>query len=156
MEGATCAPETTPRGGGRDPSGSDDCFAQAHWRGEGHCRGRHVQKSRVQICGQQIATSVERATAPFQSVLCPVIRAQSASDMPSKLSLTSIQTAPSCQSTGLGRLMLCQEKRCSQVCATWREETHSFLLWPNSTSDLDSTSGCHTIPQWGGGNKATP
>ena len=27
------------------------CFAQAHWRGEGHCRGRHVQKSRVQICG---------------------------------------------------------------------------------------------------------
>ena len=84
---------------------------------------------------QQIAASVERATAPFQYALSSR-SAQSASDMPSKPSLTSIQTAPSCQSTGLGRLIWCQERRCSQVYATWREETHSFLLWFNSTGDL--------------------
>ena len=109
---------------------------------------------------QQIATSVEPPL--HSSMLCPLVRAQSASDMPSKPSLTSIQTAPSCQSTGLGRLIWCQERRCSQVCATWREGTHSFLLWPNSTGDLHSTSGrmmrgsATPFLKGKGENKATP
>ena len=84
-----------------------------------------------------------RSLPPLHSrMLCPLVRAQSASGMPNKPSLTSIQTAPSCQSTGLGRLIWCQERRCSQVCATMggRGHTPSFL-WPNSMGVLHSTSG---------------
>ena len=110
---------------------------------------------------QQIGTGVERATAPFQYVLS-TRSAQSTSDMPPKPSLTSIQTAPSCQSTVLGRLIWCLERRCSQVCATWREGTHSLLLWPNSTGDLHNTSGrmmrgsATPIPQGEGGEQGDP
>ena len=46
--------------------------AQAQWRVR-HCRGRHVQRAVSRSVAQQIAASVEWATAPF-SVFCPLVR----------------------------------------------------------------------------------
>ena len=88
----------------------DDCFVQAHWRGEGALSWETLAEEPCpDLWPNKLLHPGAGNTAPFQYVLCPVVRAQSASDMPSKLSLFSIQTAPSYQSTGLGRLIWCQE-----------------------------------------------
>ena len=73
--------------------------------------------------------------------------------VPLQPQLSSIQTAQSCQLTGFGHSIWYPERRCSRVCAAWREATHScpfvsqFYGQPSQYLWEDDEGVCHAILQ---------